>query len=70
MTNIINKNGETVATVRSDAEAARWFLDQGSDGDHLEDTGEALMLLVDLIFEDAVWHFNAVGNVVTTTHPE
>lgn len=70
MTNIINQDGEVVATVRSDAEAARWFLDQGSDGDRLEDTGEALMLIVDLIFEDAEWHFNAVGNVVTTVHPD
>lgn len=70
MTNIINQDGQVVTTVRSDAEAVRWFLDNGHDGDRLEDTGETLHLLAGLIFEEVEFHYDATGNVVTTVHPD
>jgi hypothetical protein len=67
--NIMNIKGKQVTTARSDAEAARWFLDNGHKGDYLEDTGEPLGDIALLIFEDAEWGYDAVGNVVTTVHP-
>ena len=69
MSNIHNIKGERVTTARSDAEAVRWFLDNGHRGDYLEDTGEPLGDIALLIFEDAVWGYDADGKVVTTVHP-
>jgi len=69
MSTIINRTGHKIAEVRSDAEAVRWFLDNGRKGDRLEDTGEPLADIAALIFEDAEFHYDADGKVVTTVHP-
>lgn len=52
---IKNVAGETVSTADSDAEACRWYLDQGRQGDYLADTGELLSgLVIDLGLADSV----------------
>lgn len=67
--NIRNDAGERIDTVSSDAEAARWFLEQGRRGDTLEDTGELLADVVGAVFDDVEWHYDRYGAVVTTWAP-
>ncbi len=45
MTTIRNAAGEPVFTALSDAEAVRWWNDEGRPGDYLEDTGELLAVV-------------------------
>lgn len=42
MTVTIHNNGKFVTEFRSDAEAVRWFAEEGNDGDYIAETGEYL----------------------------
>jgi hypothetical protein len=66
---IRNAAGEVMDTVDSDAQAARWFLEQGRRGDYLEETGEDLADVVDQVFPNARYGY-AQGAVVHGTTGE
>lgn len=53
MPRIMNDAHEAVATVVSDAEAVRWWRENGRPGDYLEDTDELLRDLDDQLGLDA-----------------
>lgn len=63
---ISNDAGEVVAEVKSDAEAADWWLANGRSGDHVVETGESLSDIASNVRPDAVWRVNADGCVVPT----
>ena len=60
---IMNAAGEAVGTADSDAEAVRWWHDQGRSGDYLEDTGEKISDFADSIIDDVDWYIDRDGAV-------
>lgn len=61
-----NAAGETVATVASDMDAVRWFLEHGRVGDFLDSTGETLNDLAADLMPDVTFTFDGTGQIRIT----
>jgi hypothetical protein len=61
---VCNVAGEVVFTGRSDAEAARWYLESGREGDYLADTGELMSKVAKDVLDVEV-RFDLNGCVVS-----
>lgn len=63
---IANAACETLADFASDAEAVRWFHENGRDGDWLVETGERLGVVSGRLFPHVTIEYDASGCVVAT----
>lgn len=62
---ISNEAGEIVFDAQSDAEACRWWFDNGRQGDFLADTGETMSEVAECIWPDVVIRYDRSGQVLS-----
>lgn len=64
MARVMNDAGDPIVTLSSDAEAVRWFYDEGRRGDYLDDTGETLHSVAEDLFPHIEVKYDRCGCVV------
>jgi len=70
MPNIRNAAGEVMTTYLSDAEACRWWAEQGRRGDYLDDTGELVSRVLVTLWPEADARIDRNGCAIVTNLPD